>query len=310
MKSIKSKIKELHRRMSNTREKKIIKEIFKNSKELKNSVLIYMVEYSSLPVYEVITLTKHYIVKTYPKDTDIFDVKKYLKEQVKYVEELNNKGVNVAMPLKINNNYVYETEEYYFLVYDYIKWLRGRGLYNPNMDLERLADLLIQSQTVDKKLKLDFFYKKVSDYGIETIKDLVEKNNFYVEKAKAELTICHNDFRPPNILWTKENTPYLIDFDTSAYAYKYANLIEAAINFSYDNVSINFDVMEKIFSYYFKKVKDKGDFDMAFYLALNGKITWLNHMIEVKDPAVEIMINLLKYVESCKEKIKELYLNA
>ena len=56
-------IKESIRRLGDTKEKNIIKDLFKNSKELNNSILIYLVEYSSLPVYVVRTLTKKYIVK-------------------------------------------------------------------------------------------------------------------------------------------------------------------------------------------------------------------------------------------------------
>ena len=313
MKDIKFLIQEFYRRTGNTKEKSIIKDIFKNNKELKRSMWVYLVEYSTLPVYVVRTLGKKYIVKVYNKNIDIFDVKKYLKEIVKYEEILKNNNVNISMPLKINGNYIFETEEYYFLVFDYIKCfsVRERGLYNPKMDLERLVDLLIQSQSIDKEFDLPFFYNEIKDYKMDELADMVEKNNIYLSKVKDDLTICHNDFRPSNILWTKKNNiPYLTDFDAVAYAYKYANLIEAAINFSYDNISINFNAMEKIFKYYFNKVKDKGDFEMAFYLSLNGKLSWLNHMISINDPATHFLVDLLKYVQSCKDKIKEIYLKA
>ena len=104
---------------------------------------------------------------------------------------------------------------------------------------------------------------------------------------------------------------YLIDFDACALANPYVALAEAAYSLSRQNGVINLDFYELFLKSYLDIYQCGTDFRKALKVAMNGKLQWLEYMINKLLNNDLIMINdiisLIKEVILYKNNINYFY---
>lgn len=180
------------------------------------------------------------------------------------------------------------------------------------------SDLPCQYKTID--INLDCFLEKIKniDNNLYTIilnnnyilKDIINECNQNIQYINNNLCISHNDYKLGNILWDNNNM-YLIDFDACCMSNPAVSLAEASYALSIQNNILNKDFY-KIFLESYLKVYKITDYENALKVALNGKLQWLEYLInkcnkEDKQTILDIksMIKeLIMYKENQKEFLK------
>lgn len=292
---------------------------------------IKRVESSQNKVFEVITDKGNYIVKRYSKDA--INEKKDLDRRIKQIEiseKFRKNGINVILPLKFGNNYFVKYIEDYYLIYEYFdyKILEDEELNLNNIKIlaENLAKMHKSNINEDvewqyKKINIDYemclnSFEKINDKLYECLKNNIEQlilltkdcNDF--DDLLDNFCISHNDYKLKNILWDDEDM-YLIDFDACALANPYVALAEAAYSLSRQNGVINLDFYELFLKSYLDIYQCDTDFRKALKVAMNGKLQWLEYMINKLLNNDLIMINdiisLIKEVILYKNNINYFY---
>ena len=286
---------------------------------------IIKVNSSQNKVFEVITDSGKFILKQYSKDA--IKGKKDLNKriiQIEISEQFNKKGINVILPLRFGNNYFVKYIDNYYLIYDYYEYRIIDEDELTLKEIEILGKTLAKIHNLNIKEDLEWQYKKINiDYemclnSFEKINDKLYdclKNNIEqlilltkdcndFDDLLDNFCISHNDYKLKNILWDDEDM-YLIDFDACALANPYVALAEAAYSLSRQKGVINWDFYEEFLKKYLDIYRCGTDFRKALKVAMNGKLQWLEYMIN------KLLNNDLTMINDIISLIKEviLYIN-
>lgn len=286
---------------------------------------IIKVNSSQNKVFEVITDSGKFILKQYSKDA--IKGKKDLNKriiQIEISEQFNKKGINVILPLRFGNNYFVKYIDNYYLIYDYYEYRIIDEDELTLKEIEILGKTLAKIHNLNIKEDLEWQYKKINiDYemclnSFEKINDKLYdclKNNIEqlilltkdcndFDDLLDNFCISHNDYKLKNILWDDEDM-YLIDFDACALANPYVALAEAAYSLSRQKGVINWDFYEEFLKKYLDIYRCDTDFKKALKVAMNGKLQWLEYMIN------KLLNNDLTMINDIISLIKEviLYIN-
>lgn len=297
---------------------------------------IVKVNSSQNKVFEVITDSGKFILKQYSKDA--IKGKKDLNKRIKQIEiseQFSVHGINVILPLRFGNNYFVKYIDNYYLIYDYYEYRIIDEDELTLKEIEILGKTLAKIHSLNIKGDLDWQYRKINiDYdlclnkfreindklyitfvkNVEKLKLLVNNCNDY-ECLNDNICISHNDYKLKNILWNNKEM-YLIDFDACASTNPYVALAEAAYSLSRQKGVINWDFYEEFLKSYLRIYCCDTDFRKALKVAMNGKLQWLEYMINkllnndllmVKD--VIAMINEVIFYFDNIDKFYDIYIN-
>lgn len=286
---------------------------------------IVKVNSSQNKVFEVITDSGKFILKQYSKDA--IKGKKDLNKriiQIEISEQFNKKGINVILPLRFGNNYFVKYIDNYYLIYDYYEYRIIDEDELTLKEIEILGKTLAKMHKLNinedvewqyKKINIDYemclnSFEKINDKLYDCLKNNIEQlilltndcNDF--DDLLDNFCISHNDYKLKNILWDDEDI-YLIDFDACALANPYVALAEAAYSLSRQNGIINLDFYEIFLKSYLDIYQCDTDFKKALKMAMNGKLQWLEYMIN------KLLNNDLTMINDIISLIKEviLYIN-
>lgn len=165
-------------------------------------------------------------------------------------------GIPVSNALLLNNNFINKLDDNYYMVFDYIE---GRTLTDKEITIEhckRIGSILADIHAIDyTSLNLDITIKKDEFYVdwasyltnsnfdsmpyAKTYKDNYQKYYSILKRvverlneSNKELSICHMDMDPKNVMWDKDGNPIIIDWESARLANPYRELIEVALSWS------------------------------------------------------------------------------
>lgn len=302
-------------------------------------------------VKNIIKLTGGLMHKMYKVEIEnkTYAIKVLNHEVMKRKEALNNfvasetisnlasdNGITVANALKINDSYVVEYKNNYYMVFDFIE---GHTLSDEEITIEhcrKIGSILASIHNLDyesinlkQDIREDHFYVdwekyiKNDNFNKMSYKDLYLKNyhKYYSilkrsverfnESNKIE-TICHRDMDPKNVMWVKDN-PIIIDWESANMANPYRELIEDALCWS-GFLSDNFDEnkFKAVIEEYAKANNLEEDSFCTICGNLVGRFGWLEYNLKrslgMKSNDPEEMLLAEKEVSKTIDEI-ERYLN-
>ena len=164
-------------------------------------------------------------------------------------------GVPVSSALKIDNNFIIEYEENYFMIFDFV---HGKTLKDEEITIEHckkigkilseIHDLDYSHLGLDTEIKEDHFYvdwkefTKNERFNNMSYSDIYLKNypKYYsilqkvVDKfneSNTTLSLCHRDMDPKNVMWS-DGQPIVIDWESASLSNPYRELLEDALCWS------------------------------------------------------------------------------
>lgn len=214
-------------------------------------------------------------------------------------------GVPVSSALKINDNFIINYDDSYFMVFDFVD---GKTLKDDEITVEhcqKIGEILSQihnldysSLGLDTEIKEDKFYvewKSFIDnenFNNMSYKDLYLENcaKYYeilqtvIERLNASnntLALCHRDMDPKNVMWANGN-PIVIDWESASLANPYRELVEDALCWSgFLTNNFNEDKFLAVVNEYAKNnnISDV-DWDSIIYGNLVGRFGWLDYNLK------------------------------
>lgn len=208
-----------------------------------------------------------------------------------------------CIPAKIINGIaLQEFDNNYFFIFD---WFEGRAISDTEITIEKVkkvAKILAQIHNIDfgnlkYKCKLgkeifevnwDFYIEKLENQEIKTLlienKDkLVELDKKSTEAAKEirkNIVVSHRDLDLPNILWDKNNTPVLIDWESSGVVNPCEEVLETAWDWSGGQDYFDKEKFDCFLNTYKENGGDLTDFSKAIYSNFKNKSGWLEYNLK------------------------------
>lgn len=213
-----------------------------------------------------------------------------------------NNGINCVPAKIINGINLHEIEGNYFFVFD---WFNGKSIDEDKITLEhvkKVATLLAKIHNIDfeevknecrlgkelSEVNWDFYISKVENEKIKEL--LINRKEYLTELDKMatnarkeilnSLVVSHRDLDLPNILWDKDNTPTIIDWESSGVVNPCEELLETAWDWS--GGQEYFD--EKKFIFFINTYKENGgnlsDLSKAVYANFKNKSGWLEYNLK------------------------------
>ena len=226
-----------------------------------------------------------------------------ISETISNLAKENN--IRVSSAIKINNNFIIEYENDYYMVFDFIdgKTLKDEEITTYHCKcigsiLSKIHNLDYSHLNLDTKIKKDNFYvdwemfiknekfnsmsykelylKNYSKYYL-LLKEVVEKFN----ESNTTLSICHRDMDPKNVMWTN-NQPIIIDWESASLSNPYRELLENSLCWS-GFLSNNFNE-EKFTALINEYTKNKSISNVDWYSVifgnLIGRFGWLDYNLK------------------------------
>ena len=270
-------------------------------------------------VLNIKKLTGGIMHKMYKVETDkgIFAIKVLNKEVMKRPDAMDNfilsekisnlakdNNIPVANALTINDNFINELDDDYYMVFDYID---GKTLRDDEITLDhckKVGNILGELHNLDySKLGLegsldeDDFYVDWGKYTKEKDFDKMPYKEEYLNNYKRyysllkrvvdcknncinEVSICHMDMDSKNVMW-QNNNPIVIDFESAKLNNPTRELIDVALNWS-GFLSNNFDSDKFILvlKSYLKQRSIKHKRYDAICANLIGRFGWLDYNLK------------------------------
>ena len=276
--------------------KEIIEAVF-NSIINEDVIDIELMVSSQNTVYKIVTSNSNYILKKYNElktDEELI----IRKEQLRISKIWNDNGINTILPITD----IFKYEDHYYIIYPYIE---GNVYDKLNLNqIKILARLLAKMH----KLEINTFLKnhtKLIDIFDKNIEYFIKENNKSFDESNTNLCVCHNDYKPLNILWINDE-PYLIDFDAVGKNNRTFSLVEAAYTFSYIDGKLDLDYFETFIKEYKDEYNDNiKNIESSIYGSWSGKLQWLNYLEENRKDDIGIY-SLTKELFSFKEHEEEI----
>lgn len=257
-------------------------------------------------------LNKMYMVNT---SSGIYAVKhlntevmkrKNAKENHILAEKIANiaKGNNInCVPAKIINGItLHEIEGNYFFIFN---WFEGKTINEDEITIEhvqKVSTLLAKLHNTDfeevknecslgkeiSEVNWDFYISKVEN---EEIKELLINQKEYLTEldkkstnARKEilnnLVVSHRDLDLPNILWDTENTPTIIDWESSGVVNPCEELLETAWDWSGGQKYFDPKKFYSFLNTYKDNNGDLKDLNKAIYANFKNKSGWLEYNLK------------------------------
>lgn len=285
-------------------------------------------------MYKVITDSDIYAVKEINKLKD--NVTNFNNSEV-ISNYVNDHGIDTSYAIKINNSYINEFNNHYYIVYKYIaghilddneitiEHCKRIGsivskLHNINIDnLDINKDKVLYTNKYDFNSYVEnnnFINMKYKDIYLDNYKsynDLLDKCIFCYNNTYDQLSLCHKDLKPSNVMWVN-NDAILIDFETAGVWNKTREIVGVSIDWS-GFLSNKFDKnkFKIILIEYLKNNSITCNFKDALYANLTGRLLWLyynldislnNDDIKAQDEVIKIINEINNYINLIDEFYK------
>jgi Ser/Thr protein kinase RdoA (MazF antagonist) len=252
-------------------------------------------------VYLLKTINGSYIVKQYSKDAiSNEDDLNTRREQIRISKIWNENGINCVLPL--TDIFMYNGK--YYIIYPFVN---GKTFDEGQLvkdQLLLLAQLQAKIHNLDIKTSLKHHINRIN-YSDDKLDYIINKNNEYLSVAHSKNKVCHNDFKPLNILWV-DNKPILVDMDAVGLNHPTYSLLESAFTFTHIDNDIDMDLYKLYIDEYKKYYTGLlEDFECAVYGCWNGKLQWLDYLKNNKPDDVGIT-NLTNQMVNYKDYIDEI----
>ena len=250
-------------------------------------------------VYLITTDKNKYILKEY-NFIDTNNLKER-EEQLRISKIWNDNGIPCIQPLTDIYNY----NNHYYIIYPYID---GDNYDEGELNLEQIKELA-KIQARMHKLQIETWlpcHIKKLNLNINEIQDVIDSCNKSVDVANTNLCVCHNDFKPLNIIW-KDNKPYIVDFDAVYKNHPAFSLLESAYTHCHNGKILNLDYYKIYIDEYKKEYgKDIVNVDEAIIGSWNGKLQWLDFLINNRpqdegiNELISQIINYKNYIDNIR----------
>jgi len=166
-----------------------------------------------------------------------------------------NNGIVVSSALPINGNYLTKYDDMYYMVFAFVK---GKTLTDTEITTEhcqKIGQILARIHSLDytqiglKPQKEE--YKQLYDWdeyinnpnfvkmsyqnaylkNYQKYNSLLKRANERFNESNLEISICHNDMDPKNVMWDGLN-PIIIDWEAAGLSNPYTELLEDALCWS------------------------------------------------------------------------------
>ena len=263
-----------------------------------------LMDSSQNTVYLFVTRNNRYIIKQYSFDAiNDVDTLKERKEQLRISQIWNEHGIDCIQPLTD----IFLCEKKYYIIYPYFE---GETYDEGELSLEQIK-ILARVQAKIHKLNIETnlsSHIKRLDMKNSLLQSVIDEINSDVDTANNYLCVCHNDFKPLNMIW-KDNKPYLVDFDAVKKNHPTFSLVESAYTFCHNGSYLNMTYYDAYISEY--KLEYKGqlqDIDASINGSWNGKLQWLDYLIKNRpfDPGIYNLTNQILQYQKYKDTIKEI----
>lgn len=254
-------------------------------------------------MYKVNTTSGIYAVKHLnPEVMKRKDAKKnhILSEKIANIAKENN--INCLPAKIINGTALQEFEGNFFFVFD---WFEGKAINEEEITIEhvqKVATLLAKLHNINfeevknecslgkeiLEVNWDYYISKVENKEIKELlmnkKEYLTKLDKVATNAREELSnnlvVSHRDLDLPNILWKTNNTPTIIDWESSGIVNPCEELLETAWDWSggqkyFDEVKFNCFI-----NTYKENGGDIKDLNKAIYSNFKNKSGWLEYNLK------------------------------
>ena len=253
-------------------------------------------------VYKINTNSNSYILKRYDELKSDEDLKTR-KEQLRISKIWDDNGIDVVLPITD----IFKYEEYYYIIYPYVEGVVYKKL---NIDqIKTLARLLAKMHKLEITTFLENHTKTIEVFDNKLEYFIKENNKSFVDST-GNLCVCHNDYKPLNILWVN-NKPFLIDFDAVGKNNRTFSLVESAYTFSYIDGKFELNLFDTFIKEYKDEYKDNiENIESSIYGSWSGKLQWLNYLEENRkdDIDINLLINELFSFKEHEEEIRKILL--
>lgn len=215
-----------------------------------------------------------------------------------------NMGINAIPAIEINGDSIHEIDGQYYLVFP---WFDGKALEQNTIAINKckiIGGLLAEIHNIDfssipsahtntfttedtdwkiyiEKAKTEkiIWYDDFSE-SIDRLYEIERRANKGTEKISKNLVISHRDLDPKNVLWDKEGTPMIIDWEAAGTVNPSLELVEDALYWSGGEKNPNREAFCAFIKSYIKNggiINDnlKDVLDSVF----KGKLEWLKYNI-------------------------------
>ncbi len=263
-------------------------------------------ESSQNNIFIIKTSKDSYIIKEYSHDA-IRNNKdlEIRKEQIRISRIWKAKNIPCILPLSD----IFYSNNHYYIIYPYIE---GKVYDEGKLNLEQIKKLAYYQAKIHKlniSSTLPHHIKKI-DFKDSKIQSMIDLNNKYVHVANKEKVVCHNDYKPLNIIWV-DDKPNFIDFDAVYCNHPTFSLLESAYTFTHKGTEINLAYYKEYIKAYISEYKKElKDINAAIYGCWNGKIQWLKYLKETKkkDKGIDNLTNQMIRYQDYVNDIKNILL--
>lgn len=213
-----------------------------------------------------------------------------------------NNGVS-CLPAKVfDNGALQQVKDYYFLVFD---WFDGQAIQDEELTIEKckkVAKELSKLHKIDytelkekckayydtKEVDWEFYLKKIDN---KQLKELLSENIDNLRKLDKQaieslniisknMVISHRDLDLPNILWNKEETPVIIDWESSGLINPSMEVIDTAWNWSGGQKYFDKDKFLTFVKTYKENGGNLSDYTDALKANFKAKFGWLEYNLK------------------------------
>ena len=253
------------------------------------------------------TNNSSFIVKQYSNDAigNESDLE-IRKEQIRISKIWQDNGIPCILPLTD----IFKYNDHYYVIYPYTE---GNVYDEGELNLEQIKKIAYYQAKIHKMnitSTLSHHLRKIN-FSDDRIQNIIDLNNKYLEIGLSEKVICHNDYKPLNIIWV-DDEPIIVDFDAVSYNHPSFSLLESAYTMSHDGADINLSYYEEYIKTYLEEYGSSlKDVREAIYGSWNGKLQWLEYLTnsnrgEETNDLINQIINYENYIDDIKKIITNL----
>ena len=221
-------------------------------------------------------------------------------EKVSNIAKLN--GIKCLPAKEINGDLIHSINNNYFLIFD---WFEGKPITEEELTEDKIKKISKELCLLHKidfssiqnqcdisyeldEINFDFYLSKIKNENIyNVVKEI--KNKFYeldkesircLKILKNKQVISHRDLDLPNILWNKENSPVIIDWETSGWVNPTMEVIDTAWNWAGGKDYFNKNKFKLFLDTYVNEGGILDDYEIAFKADYKAKLRWFEYNLK------------------------------
>ena len=221
-------------------------------------------------------------------------------EKVSKIAKLNS--INCIPAKEINKELIHSIKNNYFLIFD---WFEGRSIIEEELTEDKIKKISKELSLLHKidfgslknecdinyelnEINFDFYLSKIKSKNIFNLVKQIKNRFTELDKEsinclkilKNKQVISHRDLDLPNVLWNKENTPYIIDWETSGLVNPTLEVIDTAWNWAGGKDFFDKNKFRIFLDNYVKEGGILEDYEIAFKADYKAKLRWFEYNLK------------------------------